>query len=99
MLLPIIGVLGLVALAFVVVGGLLAVIVPLLPVVLAGFLIVALAQIITIIGYGEYFPWAIPGVYAQGGDLTGVSLAIVILTSIAGVVGPLLWWEYADHPH
>ncbi len=63
------------------------------------FLAVALAQVMTIIGYGEYFPWAIPGVYAQGGDLTGVSLVIVILTCIAGVAGTLLWWEYADQTH
>jgi hypothetical protein len=53
----------------------------------------------TIIGYGEYFPWAIAGVYAQGGDLGGVSLAIVILTCIAGITGTLLWWEYADQTH
>ena len=62
-------------------------------------LAVALAQVMTIIGYGEFFPWAIPGVYAQGGDLGAVSLVIVILTCIAGVVGTLLWWEYADQTH
>ncbi len=62
-------------------------------------LAVALAQVMTIIGYGEFFPWAIAGVYAQGGDLGGVSLAIVILTCIAGITGTLLWWEYADQTH
>ena len=62
-------------------------------------LAVALAQVMTIIGYGEYFPWAIAGVYAQGGDLGAGSLAIVILTCIAGIAGTLLWWEYADQTH
>jgi ABC-2 type transport system permease protein len=62
-------------------------------------LAVALAQVMTIIGYGEFFPWAIAGVYAQGGDLGGVSLVIVILTCIAGITGTLLWWEYADQTH
>ena len=62
-------------------------------------LAVALAQVMTIIGYGEYFPWAIAGVYAQGGDLGGVSLSIIVLTCIAGITGTLLWWEYADQTH
>jgi ABC-2 type transport system permease protein len=63
------------------------------------FLAVALAQVLTIIGYGEFFPWAIPGVYAQGGDLGAVSIVIVVLTCIAGVAGTLLWWEFADQTH
>ena len=62
-------------------------------------LAVALAQVMTIIGYGEFFPWAIPGVYAQGGDLGMVSLVIVVLTCIVGVAGTLLWWEFADQTH
>lgn len=62
-------------------------------------LAVALAQVFTIIGYGEYFPWSIPGVYAQGGALGVVSLVIVILTCVAGIVGTLLWWELADQTH
>jgi ABC-2 type transport system permease protein len=60
---------------------------------------VALAQVFSIIGYGEFFPWAIPGVYAQGGDLGIVSLVIVVLTCIVGVAGTLLWWEFADQTH
>ena len=62
-------------------------------------LAVGLAQVMTIIGYGEFFPWAIPGVYAQGLPISAVSLVIVILTCIAGVVGTLLWWEFADQTH
>lgn len=63
------------------------------------FLAVALAQVMTIIGYGEFFPWAIPGVYAQGQPISAVSLVIVILTCVAGIVGTLLWWEFADQTH
>jgi hypothetical protein len=43
-LLPIVAVFGLVALAFVVIGGLLAVIVPLLPLILGGLLVVSLVK-------------------------------------------------------
>jgi len=63
------------------------------------FLAVALAQVFGFIGYGEFFPWAIPGVYAQGGDLGTVSIIIVVLTCIVGVAGTLLWWEFADQTH
>jgi len=59
-------------------------------------LVIALAQVIAIAGWGEYFPWSIPGLYSQGGPLGLVSYLIVALTSIAGIAGTLLWWELAD---
>ena len=62
-------------------------------------LAVGLAQVFTIIGYGEYFPWSISGVYAQGGDLGTLSIIIVVLTCVAGVTGTLFWWEFADQTH
>ena len=57
------------------------------------------AQVIGIAGWGEYFPWAIPGLYAQGQNLGTVSYAIVILTGVAGLAGTILWWELADQTH
>lgn len=64
-----------------------------------GFVILAVvaAQVIAVIGYGEYFPWTIPGLLSQGDSLKPHSLAIVLLTGISGVIGVVLWWEYADH--
>jgi ABC-2 type transport system permease protein len=67
-----------------------------LPPVGVAILAVGLAQVVGIIGYGEYFPWAIPGLYSQGETLGMVSYVIVILTSVAGLAGTLLWWELAD---
>jgi ABC-2 type transport system permease protein len=58
---------------------------------------VFLAQVTGQAGWGEYFPWAIPAIYAQGGNLSGVSWAIVILTTIAGVLATVHWWGMADH--
>jgi len=52
-------------------------------------LAVSLAQVVGIIGYGEYFPWAIPGLYSQGENLGMVSYVIVILTSVIGIAGTL----------
>jgi hypothetical protein len=46
---------------------------------------------------GPYFPWAVPGLYAQGkSDVEPVSYAIVLLTGAAGIWGTHLWWKYAD---
>lgn len=70
----------------------------------AAILALALAQVIVIIGWGEYFPWSIPGLYAAiaGEQATKLGLAsyvIVLLTSLLGVTGTILWWELADQTH
>lgn len=68
-----------------------------------GFVIfmVVLAQVIAAIGYGHYFPWAIPALYS---GLTGEepalpwrSLLLVLATSLAGITATLTWWSWADH--
>ena len=61
-------------------------------------LLTALAMnVVTIIGYGEYFPWAVPGLYAQGKTVLGAaSYGIVLLTGVLGVLATYLWWKYAD---
>jgi ABC-2 type transport system permease protein len=66
-----------------------------------GVMIVALvlAQVMGIIGYGEYFPWSIAAGVAQGEALSAVSLFIVVVTCIAGIAGTLFWWKYADQTH
>ena len=62
-------------------------------------LAMGLAQIIAVAGWGEYFPWSIPGLYSQGGNLGTVSYVILVLTSVAGIAGTLIWWELADQTH
>lgn len=64
-------------------------------------LLLALAQIVVIAGWGEYFPWSVPALYAglsgEPGDHLGViSYALVVLTCLIGAAGTLLWWELAD---
>jgi len=44
-----------------------------------------LANLLVVAGWGEYFPWAIPGLFTQGLPLPPVSYWIVILTSLAGM--------------
>jgi ABC-2 type transport system permease protein len=68
----------------------------LLPMGLA-VLTLMMTNLVAIIGWGEYFPWAVPGLYAQEkGSLTPVSYGIVFLTGMAGMIGTYLWWKYAD---
>lgn len=70
-----------------------------------GFLLPLSAAMITvmttnlafILGWGEYFPWAVPGILAQGKTLLPpISYIIVVLNAAAGIATTILWWKYAD---
>jgi ABC-2 type transport system permease protein len=68
----------------------------LLPIGLA-VLLLMMTDLVAIVGWGEYFPWAVPGLYAQGkNSLTAISYWIVFLTGLAGMIGTYLWWKFAD---
>ena len=55
------------------------------------------ANIVTAAGWGEYFPWAIIGIYAQGKDvLQPASFVIVVFTGLVGIAGTYFWWKFAD---
>ena len=68
----------------------------LLPIGLA-ILTAMLTNLVAIMGWGEYFPWAVPGLYVQGkSPLAPVSYWIVLLTGLVGIGATYLWWKYAD---
>lgn len=63
------------------------------------FLILALANVIAILGWGSSFPWSIPALYAGMVEGTAVepgSLLVVALTGAAGIAATGLWWNNAD---
>jgi ABC-2 type transport system permease protein len=62
-------------------------------------LVMGLSQFVGLAGWGEYFPWAIPAVYSQSGEIGWVSIVIVILTCLAGLAATFAWWELADQTH
>ena len=71
-----------------------------------GFAIFAviLAQIIAASGWGEYFPWSIPALYAgmagpEYAQLGLVSFLIVALTCMIGTVATFVWWRLADQTY
>lgn len=67
-----------------------------LPAIGVMFVVVFFAQVLTIAGWGEFFPWAIPALYAQGKEVGPVSFALVIFTGVVGIAATVWWWEFAD---
>jgi ABC-2 type transport system permease protein len=63
----------------------------------AAVLALIMANLIMVVGWAEYFPWAIPMLYAQDeSSLAPVSYVIVCLTCLAGMLATYFWWKYAD---
>jgi len=63
---------------------------------------IILAQIVSVLGWGEYFPWSIPALYSQIAGPAQFSLfgfLIVLITGLFGVLGTMGWWHYADHAY
>lgn len=59
------------------------------------------AQVIAAVGYGSYFPWAIPGLYSGAGGaykslLNNLSYTILICTGIGGYFASILYWKMSD---
>lgn len=60
------------------------------------------AQVIAALGFGGYFPYSVPGLYAgiagPGQDPPGaLGYLLVAATGAAGVVATTSWWHWADH--
>lgn len=68
----------------------------LLPLGLA-VLTLLMSNVVALAGWGDYFPWAVPGMYAVGTDpLPSASYWIVAATCLVGMLATYLWWKYAD---
>lgn len=67
-----------------------------LPPIAVMIVAVFFAQLFNVAGYGEFFPWAVPALFAQGKEVGAVSYGIVFLTGILGMAGTFIWWEFAD---
>src|SRR5205823_4685068 len=63
---------------------------------------VFVAQIVATLGYGQYFPWSVPALFAgiAGPDQPHpgvVGYALVAAVGAAGVTATGWWWRAADH--
>ena len=61
----------------------------------------ALAQVASILGWGDWFPWAVPGLVSgmMGSTAAHVgvhSYVLVSVTFVAGVGATFFWWRSAD---
>ncbi|GAA1287450.1 ABC transporter permease [Planotetraspora silvatica] len=68
----------------------------------AMFVVVFCAQVIAALGFGAYFPWSVPGLYAgiagPDQDPPGApGFLLVLATSTAGILATAIWWRRADH--
>ncbi|UCF97404.1 MAG: ABC transporter permease [Spirochaetaceae bacterium] len=68
-----------------------------------GFAVLAviMAQVITVLGYGPYFPWAVPALHSgaagpEAARMGTASYLTVYGTSLAGLLGTYSWWRFAD---
>lgn len=63
-------------------------------------LLLFLANVVAVAGWGAYFPWSIPALYSgAAGDTTALEPAsywIVIITGLIGIAGTYAWWQTAD---
>jgi len=62
---------------------------------------IALAQIAIVTGWGDWFPWAVPGLFSEAAgprtDLLGThGYVIVVIASMIGISGTYYWWRSAD---
>jgi ABC-2 type transport system permease protein len=62
-----------------------------------------LGQIVATLGYGAYFPWAVPALYAgiagvgtRPGPVGYLLVGLVGLVGLAAVLGTGSWWRRAD---
>ena len=65
------------------------------------FFTLASAQLLAIMGWGEWYPWAVPALVAEmagpkGGSIGAHSLLMVLAASVAGLAATFAWWRSAD---
>ena len=65
------------------------------------FLTMALSQIVTVMGWGDWFPWAVPSLLSEFSGTAHQPLSIhsflmVLTIFILGVAATLYWWNQAD---
>lgn len=60
------------------------------------FLIVLIVNIVENLGLSAYIPWTVPGLLITDGFLSPISIFILVITGIAGFVGTVAWWRFAE---
>jgi ABC-2 type transport system permease protein len=64
-------------------------------------LTVVLAQLSAVLGWGDWFPWAVPALFSgvagpRAEQLGPHSYLLIFLAAAVGLAGTLIWWQKAD---
>lgn len=55
------------------------------------------ANVAIALGWGDLFPWSIPGLFSQGTGMVGTAgVWVVVITGLAGWFCTDVWWKRAD---
>lgn len=62
---------------------------------------IALSQILAVLGWGAWFPWSVPAILAGAGGTAVEPVAPggvlgVVLVATAGLAATIVWWDRAD---
>jgi ABC-2 type transport system permease protein len=62
---------------------------------------VAASQVLAVLGWGAWFPWAVPAILAGAGGVAVEpvgpgGIAMVILAAVLGIMATITWWDRAD---
>ena len=62
---------------------------------------IVVSQVLTVLGWGAWFPWSIPALLAGAGgtsveQVTPVGVLVVVVFAATGLVATIQWWERAD---
>lgn len=62
---------------------------------------VAVSQVLAVLGWGAWFPWSVPAILAGAGGaevepVTLGGIVVVAVVAVAGLVGTIAWWDRAD---
>lgn len=62
---------------------------------------VALSQVLTVLGWGAWFPWAVPALLAGAGGtavepVSATGVVVLLIVAAAGVLATTVWWDRAD---
>jgi len=65
------------------------------------FFTLVLAQVASAMGWGDWFPWAVPALLSRFGGGTGEPLAmhsyvVVLLACVVSLAATFAWWQSAD---
>lgn len=62
---------------------------------------IAVSQVLAVLGWGAWFPWSVPAILAGAGGaevepVTLGGIGVVAAVAFAGLVGTIAWWDRAD---